>query len=191
MITCQEKKFINLIAQAANRVEASYFKVPVNYGIGLIVRERVFCYELYHQIRSIMNTEKSIFPGAEFHAEIDKGGNSFFDKQNPDFVLHVPGTNEYNTLVMEVKGKLDSHSIQGIKKDFTTLNSFIILCNYKIGVFLIYNHTVQELMLRAKKHISAIVNSEETQRKIFVVSRTKLGRSSVPTSLYDLFRSIA
>lgn len=187
MITIQEQRFLDSITKAANQIEPTYFNVPISYGKGLLIRERVFCYELYYQIKLIIKTENILPPGMEFHGEIDKNGNSFFDKQNPDFVLHVPGTNEYNTLVMEVKGKLDSHSTSGIKKDFKTLHAFVNSYGYKIGVFFIYNHSIEALMARNKSHIELIVQDEESQHKIFIISVPTFGQGLEAVSLYELF----
>ena len=67
------------------------------------------------------------------------GGTPF----SVDFIFHIQGQHEGNTLIVEVKGKLDK---SGIKKDFETLITFVSKYKYEAGVFLLYNHTIKELI---------------------------------------------
>ena len=69
------------------------------------------------------------------NGEIQKQGHIDFekkDRKNPDFVFHVPGTHEHNTLIVEVKGKI----VDEIKKDFTTLLTFVNKYDYRAGIFI-------------------------------------------------------
>ena len=91
-------------------VGPEYFKIITTYNTGGIIRERVFCYELYHQLRQILPKDDPI----TLHAEIDKRGHIDFgpdDRRNPDFIFHTPGTHKGNTLVIEVKGSFYSNSV--------------------------------------------------------------------------------
>ena len=97
------------------------------------------------------------------HAEIDKSGNPDFNKQNPDFVFHKLGTNEFNELVCEVKGALDW---AGIEKDFRTILTLIIMNNYGSGVFVLYNYTLQELLNRRNLIQAAAMLVPESDREI-------------------------
>jgi hypothetical protein len=83
------------------------------------------------------------------NGEIDKRGHIDFapkDQKNPDFVFHIPGTHEGNTLVIEVKGKLEPDDIE---KDFNTITTFIEEYEYTAGVFVLYNHSIERLKQRA------------------------------------------
>lgn len=136
------KFYLDLIAEAARAVQPGYFKLATAYAPDGIVRERVFCYEFYHQIRSRMDGQHPLL----LHGEIDKRGHPDFeaeDQKNPDFVFHVPGTHEHNAIVVEVKGSL-SHPAD-IVQDTETLLKFVNQYHYELGIFLLYNHSFDEL----------------------------------------------
>jgi hypothetical protein len=138
------RKAIDLLKAGAEHVEVEYFRLVTTYERRGIVRERVFCYELYHQIRLLMAKDYTL----SLHGEIDKSGHGDFnpdDQKNPDFVLHVPGTHEGNTLVIEVKGTLE-YAPSRYLEDFKTLVAFVTKYGYKAGAFLLYNHEVGELV---------------------------------------------
>lgn len=85
------EKYLNIIIEGLNRVEEPYYHIKTTYALSGIVRERAFCYELYHQIRCIQ-TERNEMQ-LSLNGEIDKRGHLEFDKddqKNPDFVFHIP-----------------------------------------------------------------------------------------------------
>ncbi len=144
MCTNIVRQYVDLIKTALSQVESVYFKLETTYKPSGIVRERVFCYELYHQIRKIMPEFDLTLNG-----EIDKSGHPDFvprGLKNPDFVFHKPGSHEDNTLVIEVKGKLKPDAIE---KDFNKITNFIEEYNYKAGVFVLYNNSLEKLKQRA------------------------------------------
>jgi hypothetical protein len=135
--------YFDLIRQGLTQVGASYYRLRTTYRPTGIVRERIFCYELYHQIRSLMGEYELL----SLHGEIDKRGHRDFRREhrrNPDFVFHLPETHAGNMLVVEVKGQLGQDN-WAIIKDFETLLAFTSRYQYKAGLFLIYNHTLSEL----------------------------------------------
>ncbi len=135
-------RYIQKITQALDRIERPYFKLETTYEPSGIVRERVFCYELYHQLRLSMGNDL----GLTLNGEIDKRGHIDFDpehRKNPDFVFHIPGQHKGNTIVMEVKGRIDTP--EDIVKDFKTITTFVDRYQYQLGVFLLYNHSFAEL----------------------------------------------
>jgi hypothetical protein len=79
-----------------------------------IKRERVYCYELYHQLRCLpLNTTVT--------AEPDKRGNPSFATgraPNPDMVFHTPGNDSNNAAVIEVEC---SPTLRHLRKDLGTL----------------------------------------------------------------------
>lgn len=88
---------VGTIEEALNNVGYGYYKVITSYSNEGIVRERVFCYEFYHQLRKIMGDN----PFLSLCAEIDKRGHKHFqpeDRKNPDFILHNAGTFQNNEL---------------------------------------------------------------------------------------------
>ena len=45
--------FKNILLEALEKVGIKYYKLETTYEPSGVVRERVFCYELYHQIRCL------------------------------------------------------------------------------------------------------------------------------------------
>ena len=94
--------YFNLIQRAMAQVEAKYILLEVAGG-NPKHRERVYCYELYHQMRSLQAHCKEQ-SGFTINGEIDKDGPQKVDQNfNPDFVMHTPGDMENNSCVVEVK----------------------------------------------------------------------------------------
>ena len=138
-----DRIYIDLIKNALKAIAPRYFRLSTTYEPSGIVRERVFCYELYHQVRSLMKDEHKI----SINGEIDKRGHVDFapaHRKNPDFVFHIPGTHKGNTVVLEVKGRID-YSPTVMQNDFETLLTFVSQYSYQSGIFLLYNHTIAEL----------------------------------------------
>jgi len=137
------RQYMELIKDAITHVAPEYFNLKTTYEPSGIVRERVFCYELYHQIQCRMSPCHRLSLNGKMH----KSGHIDFDRtdrKNPDFVFHIPGTHEQNTLIIEVKGTLKYR--QKIMGNFQTLLTFISKYRYKAGVFILYNHSIAELI---------------------------------------------
>lgn len=135
-----QNKYTDFFIHALNNVEKEYYMIKTTYGA--IVRERVFCYELYHQMRMIQ--DKYELTNISLSAEIDKRGHDGFkrqDQKNPDFIFHQYGTFKKNEIVIEVKGTL----VRGIFKDFETLNLYCKRYRYKHAYFILYNSDLDEL----------------------------------------------
>lgn len=160
------RKYIDLIASSLHEIKPEYYRLVTTYDENGIVRERLFCYELYHQIRLRMQPDEIL----TLHGEIDKRGHQDFrrpDQKNPDFVFHVPGTHNLNTLVIEVKGTLEYDEAEERRRhraaqvpvtqttrrnrqpstainDLRTILLFINNYQYRAGVFILYNHSFME-----------------------------------------------
>lgn len=157
---------IAIILRAVTNIDQGYFRLQTTYEPSGIVRERVFCYELYHQIRLLQEHNNPI----TLNGEIDKRGHIDFaieDRVNPDFVFHIPGTHEGNTVVCEVKGALT----EGIVKDFRTLTTFISKYNYRCGIFILYNHTVEQLRQAFNERLSHFKGSHESTAIYILTTR--------------------
>ena len=143
------EKIKSMIIGALENVEENYYKlkyIPKRINskkdINYLVRERYFCYEFYHQIRKIDEKQKLLDDEIVISAEIHKQGySSNYKNKIPDFIIHEPGKNN-NIAVIEVKGVIDARDIA---KDFNTLSLFISDCGYSKGIFILFNHTLQEL----------------------------------------------
>jgi hypothetical protein len=125
----------HILQQATAAIEREYFLLPI-HGADPVHRERVYCYELYHQMRLR-------WPAPEhcpyrLNGEIDKGGHPYFrndrGKPKPDLLVHVPGTGD-NHAVIEVKSSRAKD--KEIRKDLGTLCRFANF-GYQRAIYLIY-----------------------------------------------------
>ena len=46
--------FMKCLREAGKRMDAHYFQLPVAGSEEPVFRERVYCYELYHQLRNVL-----------------------------------------------------------------------------------------------------------------------------------------
>jgi hypothetical protein len=137
------KKILRIVKKGIRNVGENYFKLKTTYEPNGIVRERAFCYELYHQIRKLQENGIHEIPFS-LNGEIDKRGHQEFeedDRKNPDFIFHIPGKMEGNTTIIEVKGSLENKYIKGTLCDLKTILTFIKKYKYKFGIMIIYNYS--------------------------------------------------
>jgi hypothetical protein len=121
---------------ATEAIEEIYFQVPVAGKENPVYRERVYCYELYHQMRCRWPDIPQQITG-----EVDKTGHPWIygtdlDQSKPDFTIHVPGKMGPNLLVMEVKCP-DPNEGQ-IVRDLQKLTAFSRLADYPFAYYLVY-----------------------------------------------------
>ena len=133
------EKYLNafeaMLTDASRRIEAEYFQLPVA-DADAVYRERVYCYELYHQLRTVWGQ----FPFS-LGGEIDKSGHPHFRRgpyanAKPDFLIHVPGGMDRNLACLEVK-PLARPTVE-FTSDLQKLTWFCRNANYYRGIFLIY-----------------------------------------------------
>lgn len=91
--------FEPLLQEATSKIGYNYFQLPIDGQEDPIYRERVYCYELYHQLRSIWPKDCEY----ELSGEVDKSGHPLIrgnnlDRIKPDFLVHVPGDMQGNQL---------------------------------------------------------------------------------------------
>jgi hypothetical protein len=151
--------FERIFKLATSNIRSEYFYIPVN-NAPATYKERVYCYELYHQLR-ILLPEQSHF---RLNGEVDKAGHPDFPGNRiiPDFLIHQPGSSN-NFLVFEVK-RCDSSD----PDDFDKLRWFLQY-GYQRAIWLVYgeeaeicaNEQLQELADGAL--IEIWVHRESTQ----------------------------
>lgn len=121
-----------ILHDASASIEEEYFLLPI-HGSNPVHRERVYCYELYHQMRLR-------WPATAYrlNGEIDKGGHPYFPrkggKPKPDLLVHVPGGGD-NYAVIEVKSS--RAKAKEIRKDLNTLCRLKGL-GYQRAIYLVY-----------------------------------------------------
>jgi hypothetical protein len=131
------KELTLILCEATKAVLAQYFQLPVAGQENPIYRERVYCYELYHHIRTLWPDDTRYSLGGE----VDKSGHPLIrgnglDRTKPDLLVHVPGDTDNNELVMEIK-PVNAHTA-GIKKDLRTLTAYRRNANYRRAILLVY-----------------------------------------------------
>lgn len=126
-----------ILCEATKAVSPQYFQLPVAGQENPIYRERVYCYELYHHIRTLWPDDTRYSLGGE----VDKSGHPLIrenglDRTKPDLLVHVPGDMDNNELVMEIKPV--NAQTAGIKKDLRTLTAYRRNANYRRAILLVY-----------------------------------------------------
>ncbi len=192
------EQFRTVLRHAAARVEPPWFKMSIA-PIGeepsqLAYRERVYCYELYHQIRLLSTEETSRRVGAPrllLSGELDKYGiNSVISggEQKPDLVWHEPGKSCYNAVVVEVKTMRGLNSPDGMKVALTTLRDFLQAAahvRYQSGILLVFGAGTEAAVLRAvRKNVRALEWEPDTPRRVRVVWHGEVWRD--PSDLGSL-----
>ena len=129
-------KFLKIFFDATSHVGEDYFQVLVADGENPLYRERVYCYELYHCIRELMNWDASY----QLDGELDKAGHPLIHKDvgsvKPDFLVHQHGEMNNNIVAIEVKPI--NVSKDKIKKDISTLCKFLEFAHYYRAIYLVY-----------------------------------------------------
>lgn len=127
-----------MIECGTQRIPAAYFQLSIDGG-GSKYRERVYCYELYHQMRCIWPQ------GTEYYlnGEVDKAAHPILRKlgaasKKPDLLVHRPGYMEGNHAIIEVKSPTATR--KGIEKDLATLSLFRTTVRYERAIYLLYGN---------------------------------------------------
>ena len=136
----------DILTKATAAVSELYFYLDIAED-DPVVRERVYCYELYHQMRLQWPA------GSEhaLHGEIDKAGHKFLqtlgvNRQKPDLLVHGPGGMDQNNTIIEVKNHISERESS---KDLKTLDLFVSNVHYDRGVYLIYGDHEREAVICA------------------------------------------
>jgi hypothetical protein len=127
---------------ATRKIESIYFQLKVAGIENPKYLERVYCYELYHQMRLYWPKVPHKLTG-----EIDKGSNprvreGVLNRSKPDFTIHVPGDMEDNLLVIEVKAR-DPVNYE-VQRDLQKLSEFRRSAQYEAAYYLTYGFNEHE-----------------------------------------------
>lgn len=174
----EDNSFLELLKNAIKNVDVSYQSV---HTTGLCseedfecARERVYCYELYHQLRLII--DEKLY---DVNGEIDKRGHKLITEGfNPDILIHKQGNMDNNELVLEVKLKWQS---SGVKDDFKKLDKMTNKYNYKLGVFLFIGKTLSEI----KADLLADIHFKNAKLHIICVKGEKIESRPLNSILCD------
>lgn len=129
-----------IIEAATAAVSSEYFQLKISGGPS-VWRERVYCYELYHQMR-LQWPEECPFA---LSGDVDKRAHPIFMERRvrpaiPDLLVHSPGDMSMNLAVIEVKSEQARPA--GIQKDLKTLSQFRDEIGYKRAIYLFFGPTL-------------------------------------------------
>lgn len=130
------KQLNNIIEIATGLIGKRYFSLPIA-DADATIRERVYCYELYHQMRALWPEDTDLV----LSGEVDKAGHEVMRNLGlraaiPDLLVHGPGYMERNHAIIEVK-PANARKV-GIQKDLRTLSEFRKLAGYERAIYLFY-----------------------------------------------------
>lgn len=130
--------FDDIFRSATAAVPAEYFLLPL-HGADPIYRERVYCYELYHQLRCLWLDDTPY----RLNGEVDKRNHPYFqdeEQPKPDLLIHQPGMGD-NFAAIEVKpvGAANRNTI----KDLSTLALLAQRAGYRRLIYLIYGEDAE------------------------------------------------
>jgi hypothetical protein len=132
--------YLAVISVACSKISEDFFHIEAADG-DPVWRERVYAYELYHQVRLVLGDD---FP-LRAHGELDKSGHEhaqgLLAQSKPDLVLHVPGQHGSNELVVEIKAAPNGSANSIYNDDYEKLRRFtdeLGQFSYKRGLFLVY-----------------------------------------------------
>ena len=137
--------FEGILHEAAQALGQDYFLLAID-GADPVYRERVYCYELYHQLR-VRWPESCDW---KLNDEVDKQVDIYFRDgraPKPGLLIHIPGTDR-NYVVMEVK--VFRVDIGDIRKDLTTLSIFVNRFGYEMAGFRV-EHGSDDLHFKVEK----------------------------------------
>ncbi len=168
-----EENYLKIITASLEKIKKDYFIVKSYPKPTGFHRERVFCYELYHQMRLLHYDTGEI----KINGEIDKRGNTDFPERafNPDFIFHEPMTHANNKIVIEVKGTMnydkDKYGKTAIEKDFTTILYFLTRkeIRYTTGVFILYRYNMKQFQRKYKEILKRLISSYDN-KNIFIIT---------------------
>lgn len=165
---------IDWLVKASKEIPKEYFQLPVVGKECPIYRERVYCYELYHQLRTLWLPEF----GYSLCGEIDKKGHPIIREPSvmPDFLIHVPGNQKMNLLIVEIKPT--NADINKMIMDFKKIIRFMTQLkdntdnmNYYAGIFWLYGNSKKWENIRKK--IENGINDKTNLKRIQVFTHEK------------------
>ncbi|NNM86783.1 MAG: methionyl-tRNA formyltransferase-like protein [Phycisphaerales bacterium] len=164
-----------IFKEATAAIGSEYFHLPVCER-GEIYRERVYCYELYHQVRTRWPSPEAC--SYRLNGELDKVAHPLMQscaagRSKPDFLVHAPGTMNQNYAIFEIKAQNARRS--AIKKDIETLNQFRRTAHYGRAIYLVYGDGAEKSLPTICEVAKQITNLD----KIEVWLHDKVGQPAL------------
>jgi hypothetical protein len=159
--------FVDVLREATEALDAHYFQVSVAELEDPIYRERVYCYELYHQLRCILPRR---FPYV-LAGEVDKTGHPIIHAAigpyKPDLIVHEPGGMAGNLAVVEVKPA--NTSLAEFQEDLRHLRQFLDGAHYFGAVSLVYGELKDKRYERFRAEFEGIFQGVGEKQCLFLL----------------------
>lgn len=176
--------YANLHFQTMPQIRNVIFEDGVLYRFG----ERAYSYEVYHQLRNLIDLERvenpDFLPGCFLQGEIKKLQIlellDYFNLEHlgegftPDMLMHTPGNMNLNAYIVEIKispGLTLKEANRGIRK----ISRFMEAFQYHRGIFVAINTSQEEVsdLLHSDANPNAIINaiSQEIAARIFIITK--------------------
>lgn len=167
------EELTDILKEATRRISSSYFQVKIANGDS-IYRERVYCYELYHQLRCLWPACTDFY----LNGELDKSAHPILkslgaDYAKPDFLIHKPGRMAGNHAIIEVK--TSKAQTDGIQKDLDTLALFLTSVQYKRAIYLLFGYDLE----RAVEKVFQVAKNIECPPSIELWLHSKPGHAAI------------
>ena len=148
----------DLLAAATAAIAPDYFRLSIHGGEP-VYRERVYCYELYHQMRLRWPVDCAFY----LNGEVDKAAHPILsqlgaDGFKPDLLVHRPGDLGGNHAVLEVKSARAART--GAPKDLNTLAIFRNVVGYERAIYLVYGEGITESLVERIERFSQGIHPE-------------------------------
>lgn len=149
------EELTQILSDATCRIEHGYFLLNIDSG-DPVYRERVYCYELYHQMRLLWPDPAQYY----LNGEVDKASHPILKelgagRAKPDLLVHQPGYMCGNHAVLEVKASTARPA--GIRKDLKTLSLFVRKVGYQRAIYLMYGESADEALVERVRRFAADV----------------------------------
>jgi len=138
--------FMEQFKKAITMIDKKYISISMYELPDKRYRERVYCYELYHQLRKLLGDDYQY----NLDGELDKKAHPIFKKYKiekiPDFIIHYRRDMDYNLAIIEVKPiKSVYESLSNLKDDLDKIIDFIKIAKYRYGIMLIYSNGFDDI----------------------------------------------
>ncbi len=147
------RDFLNKFQEVGKYISNDYFFVhpAVRGEIVSLYRERVYCYELYHQLRHLLGDRSHYI----LMGEVDKRKFPAFSDFSviPDFIVHVPGIIEDNLVVIEVKTVDNLDRVAG---DLNKLVEFKQTMQYYQAIILIFGKLTEQETSNTRQKVQKV-----------------------------------
>lgn len=143
------QQLTEFLSTATGRITQPYFQIELDGG-DPVYRERVYCYELYHQLRCLWPKDCDF----SLNGELDKAAHPILrqiaaDYAKPDLLVHRPGHMSGNNAIIEVKSVRAPSA--GIEKDLQTLALFRTKVGYLRAIYLLFGFEAETAARRVHR----------------------------------------